>query len=288
MKKILIVVGIIVLVVVVDAAIRLLWPDPAGRKTTPEPLAPPLAGEETVDGDQDRTGWLEGGQPDPRTEQRLNLVRDRVACDSVAELLTRKRGRGITRQDLTPVGGMRKDWARETIPEILANYMTCRALEERSYAFCTDAEALEARDPNYSCLDTYSVFLSISAAMFRKLEEDAFTAELAGLPESIQKTMLAIFRGARNGDGKGCEGHKLGKMAQAACRVLLEPPAKAPDDPLGSDLFYLNRLLVSGDKGHISRFDSKLVVPLAYALIGEPGHCDQFLTRELAQICRDL
>lgn len=286
MKKVLIVIGIVVLVAVLDIAVRLLWPGDSDEDI--QPVQVPLAPEAAVDGDQDRTGWLEGSSRDFGIRGKADLVRDRTICEDVSATLLAKKGAGLTRRDVESIRLLREEWARNEIATTILYYLTCRGLEEGSYAFCQEWEKLGLGPTAMQCSEVYAVLYAAVAAYYRKVDEQVFKAEIVGIAEPVRGATLEIFHATKDRNEDICSTFGFGEGGVGICRIIVNPPASAPANLEAANAYHLVRLLMTGQKEHLEKLTSAAPRLLGHTIIGEPGYCARFLTQDLASICEAL
>jgi hypothetical protein len=292
MKKIWIIVGIIVLVAAVDILVRVFWPEKTDSSVT-TPQAPVVTSDGTgaaVDGDVDRTGPIGGVSKNAlAAATRKELLKDRIACESVADIIRTKKGRGVTKKDLKPLDSIKQIFPKTVAIDAIFEYHTCLALTKTDFEYCSDVEALLGADfEPIGCRPVFELMTAASAALYRKIDEQRYKAELVKVPADVRDLSLALYAAIKKGDDAICDTLNAGEIAVQLCKMATDPPSSSPDSDDGKSIYYAMQALRTAKREYVEKIVADAARLFTEAMLGDPNVCESYVDAKLKKSCQVL
>ncbi len=311
MKKALILIGLLILALLVDLAVRSFSsfekdePPPAVQDLSPKPPTPAQnaendrpkpSGEATNPADnpgmalpyKTREPKLPEGSPDkviPHT--RLDTDRCRAATVDLLSLDVATDLQNalppLTTETDPKVTGVWRMFAEE--------YLTCRAIESKRYDLCDQARRLSPEVPPNVGLDCHSVaklMLPLRAHYIEHLSRADFARELEEVPETKRAWMLEFFDTMAQQKPDNCRRLADDILTLSLCRMASGPIDHPPDNRHLLESYYMILTLRTGKRSFMTQLKSSTSAAFVRAALGEAGVCRNMTETALNAYCTDL
>jgi|GEM_PF-5924582 len=295
MKKIWIGVVIIILFVIIDIGVRVLWNDKEDSSVTQveinkQPKPPVYEQPDTSveasknKNKQDKEEIEEQAEPKPLVLRSKSPFK---TCKEMVTYIFNKDINKLTRQDVQKAASYMddSDSSKNTI-EALDKYFSCKAVEMRSFEYCSRAEDIVRIE-----VDCRYGFMNIMPIIMKYMaNQDLAKFQVTALeyPKEIKDYVIKFFKIMESGDSSACEGlgSEENEFGPLFCGIATGKFKSAEELDEAGSMYWGLTSIMKQDKSRLDNIKANETMKrIASAALGMSGQCEALLTGLVDEIC---